>query len=316
MLALTRGLLRQHRAPQSGRALHVCKSIAEMRAYRRSTNAHSTLGFVPTMGALHSGHVSLAIAARKECDLVAGSIFVNPTQFGVGEDLDKYPRTLQSDLAMLADAGMDVVFVPESRDEMYAPNPLCHVEPAPFSRIMEGVARPDFFRGVATIVCKLFNVVQPTHAYFGQKDISQCILVQRLVQDLNMPVCVRVCETMRAEDGLALSSRNVYLSASERAVAGVLYKALQAGKALCEGRSEVSRAAVVSTCEEILRAEPLLSRIEYVSLASPTDMEELVSFSHAIGDGAVLSAAIRLGSVRLIDNVLVGSAPQHIYGNR
>jgi pantoate--beta-alanine ligase len=186
------------------------------------------------------------------------------------------------------------------------------VEPAAFSQILEGKARPDFFRGVATIVCKLFNVIQPTSAYFGQKDISQCILIKRMVQDLNMPVNVRVCETKRDVDGLALSSRNVYLTPSERAVASILFKALSTGKDFCENSStSVSRYELAQVCEKVLRSEPLVTHIEYISMASPIDMTEMESFT--FGQGLVLSSAIRVGSVRLIDNLLVGAADKIIY---
>jgi pantoate--beta-alanine ligase len=277
------------------------------------------LGFVPTMGALHEGHISLVNKAMTECDAVASSIFVNPTQFSKGEDLDKYPRTMEKDVSMLSAAGVEFVFAPGSTDELYpSSGSLCHVEPAAFSRICEGVARPEFFRGVATIVCKLFNIVQPTVAYFGQKDISQCILVKRMVQDLNMPVEIRVCETMREVDGLAMSSRNTYLSPDERKVANILYRALCAGKAACNNNSSaggsgfVSRDVISAAVTDVLKTEPMVSKIEYISIASHRDMKELDSVK-ADTTGAVISSAIRLGNVRLIDNLLVGASENYIY---
>ena len=211
---------------------------------------------------------------------------------------------------MLDDAGVDCVFVP-TRNMMYPPghNSLCHVEPVQFSSILEGKARPDFFRGVATVVTKLFNIVQPNIAYFGQKDISQCILLQRMVTDLNIPVDIQVCDTIRAEDGLALSSRNTYLDkVNERPVANILYRALMAAHDLCmkDVSRKVTREELINTALAILKTEKLVTNVEYVSVASHLDMTELDSVSGA--SGCVLSSAIRLGSVRLIDNILVGKA--------
>ena len=299
-------------AASAVRRIHVCSTVQEFRAYRRNLTG-KVVGFVPTMGALHAGHQSLAIRAAKECDVVVGSIFVNPTQFGPNEDLDKYPRTFEHDLRMFEAAGVECVFAPKSRDEMYGSNPLCHVEPAAFSHILEGVARPDFFRGVATVVTKLFNIVQPDRAYFGQKDISQCILIKRMVADLNFPIEIRVCETMREVDGLAMSSRNVYLTETERASANILYRALIAGKDACErSASSIPRETIIRICEDVLRSEKLVSHVEYVSVASCEDMEEMAEYSPGLG--LVLSAAVKVGNVRLIDNVLVGSAHTKIFG--
>ena len=294
----------------NNRKIHVARTVEEVRKFRSSIGLNK-LGFVPTMGALHMGHISLVKAAVAESDIVAASIFVNPTQFSVGEDLDKYPRTFDKDMEMLKAAGVNFVFAPVL-SEMYGRNTLCHVEPSAFSFIQEGKARPDFFRGVATIVCKLFNIMQPSVSYFGQKDISQCILVKKMVEDLNIPGIIRVCETLREEDGLAMSSRNVYLSQEERRVANVLYRALNSAKARCsDGRDAVSlRVDLIAIVEEILKSEPMVSRVEYVSVASYTDMKELDSVT--TDTGAVISSAIRLGSVRLIDNVLFGSAERNI----
>jgi pantoate--beta-alanine ligase len=188
---------------------------------------------------------------------------------------------------------------------------LCHVEPAAFALIHEGKARPEFFRGVATVVCKLFNIVQPTRAYFGQKDVSQCILIQNMIKDLNMPVKVRVCETVRESDGLAMSSRNVYLTAIERNKADILYKALQAGSDACKinfskVETLVSRESIIAAITQVLKSEPLVTNVEYVSAASPLNMKEMEYYNPS--EGMVLSSAIRVGSVRLIDNLLVGAA--------
>ena len=294
-------------------SLHMATSIEAMRDYRAK---NPSISFVPTMGALHDGHLTLVRRAKEMNSKVVVSIFVNPTQFSAGEDLDKYPRQLEADLEKLRPLGVDCVFTPTQAD-MYPGGSLSHVEPANFSHISEGLARPDFFRGVATVVCKLFNIVQPTYTFFGQKDISQCILIQRMVRDLNMPVNVTVCRTIRESDGLAMSSRNAYLHPVERPACNVLYKALSAAKLYCDqtkdNRFPAKREDIIATVNSILRQEPLVTQIEYVSVASHRDMTELTSYSaHAAGAGAVISAAIRIGNVRLIDNVLVGQAIRDI----
>ena len=293
------------------RNIHVVRTIDEIRKFRSNTGLQR-LGFVPTMGALHDGHIFLMERAKRETDIVVASIFVNPTQFSVGEDLDKYPRTFDSDLQMMKGAGVDLVFAPNV-NEIYRRNVLCHVEPSDFSNISEGKARPDFFRGVATIVCKLFNIVQPTVTYFGQKDISQCILVKRMVEDLNIPVQIRICETLRESDGLAMSSRNTYLKPSERKVASILYRALDRAKVDYDGDSggEIRREDLIKCVLDILQSESAVTQIEYISVASHVDMKELTIIDSR---GAVISSAIRLGSVRLIDNVLIGNAANDIFG--
>jgi pantoate--beta-alanine ligase len=270
------------------------------------------------MGALHDGHLTLVKQAKEKNAKVVVSIFVNPTQFSAGEDLDKYPRQLEADLAKLRPLGVDCVFTPTQQD-MYPGDSLCHVEPSKFGQISEGLARPEFFRGVATVVCKLFNIVQPTYTFFGQKDISQCILIQRMVKDLNMPVNVKVCPTIREHDGLAMSSRNAYLTSTERPVCSVLYRALLQAKNYCDltntTKFPVKREDIIAVANAVLRAEPMVTRIEYVSVASHTDMTELSTYNaREANAGAVISGAIRIGNVRLIDNVLVGKAIQDILG--
>ena len=298
------------------RTITIVRSINDMRAINKkinNTNNNTTIGFIPTMGALHNGHITLMKRARKENDIIISSIFINPTQFSAGEDLDKYPRTLDNDINMLKDANVDYVFIPNTND-IYNNNILCHIEPSRFSNILEGKARPEFFRGVATIVCKLFNIVQPTIAYFGQKDISQCILVKSLVLDLNIPVQIQVCETVRENDGLAMSSRNTYLTTNERPYANILYKALNIGKDMFDSNDVnkiISSKDIIKVIEESLKSEPLVSKIEYISIASHIDMTELSHVS--LSKGAVISSAIRLGSVRLIDNLLIGIANDDIY---
>ena len=300
------------------RRLHIAPSIEAMREYHKE---NPVISFVPTMGALHDGHLELVKRAKAMGCKVVVSIFVNPTQFSAGEDLDKYPRQLEADLSKLRPLGVDCVFTPTQAD-MYPGDGLCHVEPAKFSDISEGLARPEFFRGVATVVCKLFNIVQPTYTFFGQKDISQCILIRRMVHNLNMPVNVTVCPTVRESDGLAMSSRNAYLTASERRVSSVLFKALTAAQVCCEAtaatKRSVSRDEIIAAATKVLLEEPLVTKVEYVSVASHLDMKELDSYPAAngslgsCGGGAVISSAIRIGNVRLIDNVLVGKAVQEI----
>jgi pantoate--beta-alanine ligase len=287
------------------RCLHIIKTIEEMHQFRKELyqKGEKIVGFVPTMGALHEGHLHLMTKARSYSDLVIASIFVNPTQFSAGEDLDRYPRQVETDIHLMKRVGVDILFLP---DQMYETKPLCHVEPLRFSQISEGVARPEFFRGVATIVAKLFNIVRPDVALFGQKDISQCILIQNMVKDLNIPTTIKVIETVRESDGLAMSSRNAYLKSHERPFAKILYQALLIGSRLIEEKKIVQKEEIVHVIEEALQSETLVSKIEYISIASHINMEELEKIDAA--NGCVISSAIRLGNVRLIDNVLVGKA--------
>jgi pantoate--beta-alanine ligase len=247
------------------------------------------VGLVPTMGALHAGHVALFDAARRENDLVVASIFVNPAQFGAGEDFDRYPRDEEADAAVAEAAGVDVLFVPTTA-EMYPEGFDTWVEVQSLSAGLEGDARPGHFRGVATVCLKLFNIVRPDRAYFGQKDAQQAAVVERLVADLNLELEIRVLPTVREEDGLAVSSRNAYLSAQERQAAAALPKALRAGED-AQGRG----ANPVEAARAALAAEPGLEP-EYVELARL--------------DGRVyLLAAARAGRTRLIDNVVLEGDP-------
>jgi|MDTB01.1.fsa_nt_gb pantoate--beta-alanine ligase len=273
--------------------------------------------FVPTMGALHAGHISLVDAAKAHTPssssgtYTIASIFVNPTQFAPGEDLDKYPRTLDDDLKKLERAGVDLVFLP-TVETMYGDDTvrgIVHVEPSGLNATAEAIARPQFYRGVATVVTKLLNIVQPDIAYFGQKDAGQCVCIRSLVRDLCIPTDVVIVETMREMDGLAMSSRNAYLSQEERAVASVVYQSLSKGKAAYNTAAPSRRVGdVVATVEQSLRKEPMVSKIEYISAASPHDMRELEKEEEIGEEGAVLSTAVKVGSVRLIDNVLLGGA--------
>ncbi len=252
-------------------------------------------GLVPTMGALHDGHLSLVRRAKAECAHVGVSIFVNPTQFGPGEDLSKYPRDLDRDLKLLEALAVDVVWTPPP-EVVYPPGFQTWVTVEQVSAPLEGKHRPGHFRGVATVVAKLFNAFTPDKAYFGQKDAQQVVVIQQMVRDLNFPLEVVVCPIVREPDGLALSSRNVYLNPEERRAAAVLYRALSAAKAKYdagERDAEMLRAALSST----IAAEPL-AREEYVSAADPDSLTEL----DQVEKGALLSMAVRIGKTRLIDN--------------
>ena len=272
-------------------------TLAELRAKRRSLPG--PVGFVPTMGFLHAGHISLARRARAECASVAASIFVNPTQFGPTEDLAKYPRDLPRDLALLEAAGVDLVWTP-TPDEMYLSGFQTWVSVDGLTRRLEGEARPTHFRGVTTIVAKLFNAVGPDKAYFGQKDAQQAAVIRRMVKDLNFPIEIVVCPIVREPDGLAMSSRNVYLNPEERQAATVLFRSLSAAKAAYdsgERQAEKLRAMV----REIVGGEPL-ARLQYVSCADYDTLEELETVSNK----ALLSMAVYMGKTRLIDNFVLG----------
>ena len=256
-----------------------------------------TIGFVPTMGALHDGHRALIQAARLRCDALVVSIFVNPTQFGPREDLTRYPRPIAKDRALCREEGVDVCFEPTA-EVMYPQGFQTIVTVPEIARRWEGAARPHHFAGVATVVTKLFGIVRPHLAVFGQKDYQQTALVKRLVADLNLGVTITVRPTIREQDGLAMSSRNRYLSPAGRLAASILYLALQTGRqAIKEGRG------AASTVERIMRQtveqEPT-ARIEYLALCDPASLEPLEQVERR----ALLLGAIRIGTVRLIDNVL------------
>jgi pantoate--beta-alanine ligase len=252
------------------------------------------------MGYLHAGHISLVEMARRECDLVAVSIFVNPTQFGPKEDFSRYPRDTERDLAMLREAGASWVFMP-TVEEIYPPGFSTYVQVREVTKRLEGEMRPGHFEGVATVVAKLFNLVQPHRAYFGQKDAQQIVVIKKMVSDLNFPLEIRVGETLREPDGLAMSSRNVYLSPDERQAALVLYRALSMARDLWnrgERRGTILREAMSRT----LAAEPL-ARPDYVSVADPSTLEELDDSGGT--QEALASLAVKIGSTRLIDNMLL-----------
>lgn len=275
--------------------------FATIRAFRQARARFGGLGFVPTMGYLHAGHLSLVQRARAECGTVAASIFVNPAQFAPTEDFASYPRDMQRDLALLEAEGVALVLTPDVAELYPDGQPGTFVEVQQVTEMLEGAARPGFFRGVATVVCKLFNIVQPTRAYFGQKDAQQAVVVQKLVRDLDMPVEVVVAPTVREPDGLALSSRNAYLSPAERRAALVLYRALQAAQ-VRYASGERGGDALRATMRATLAGEPL-AQPDYVSVAHPRTLQELDQVG---GDGALLSLAVWVGPARLIDNVVLG----------
>jgi pantoate--beta-alanine ligase len=276
--------------------MEVIETIA---AFRQARARFGRLGLVPTMGYLHAGHLSLVRQARAECGAVAVSIFVNPTQFGPSEDLARYPRDLTRDLRLLEAELADLVFAP-SIAEMYPAGYGTSVEVRGVTEMLEGAVRPGHFAGVATVVCKLLNIVQPTRAYFGQKDAQQTVVVRAMARDLNMPAEIVVCPTVREPDGLAMSSRNVYLTPEERRAAVALVRALRAAQARYVA-GERAAEALRGAMREALDAEPL-AQAEYVSAADPLTLRELEGTVEA---GALLSLAVRFGKTRLIDNLLL-----------
>jgi pantoate--beta-alanine ligase len=280
--------------------MEVVTSIANFRAMRASLNPGESAGLVPTMGYLHAGHISLVEMARSQNDIVVVSIFVNPTQFGPSEDFTSYPRDRERDLHMLEEAGVDWVFAPPV-EEMYPPGHSTYVEVRDVTARLEGAARPGHFSGVATVVAKLFNIVQPHRAYFGQKDAQQVVVVRKMVADLNFPLEIVVAPTMREPDGLAMSSRNVYLDPRERQAALVLFRSLSAAKELWD-RGERRGSALREAMSRTLAAEPL-ARPDYVSVADLTTLQELDDTAKATG--ALASLAVRIGKTRLIDNLLL-----------
>jgi pantoate--beta-alanine ligase len=276
--------------------MDVAATPAEMRAWRAARPA-AGVGLVPTMGYLHEGHLSLVRASREANALTAVSIFVNPAQFGPGEDFERYPRDEERDLALLRDAGVDVVYMPSAAD-IYPPGYQTYVTVEAVSRGLEGERRPGHFRGVATVVLKLFNAVRPDRAYFGRKDAQQLRVIQAMVRDLDLPLDVVPCEIVREPDGLAMSSRNVYLSPEQRAAAPVLYRGLCAARAAWSGGKRDADTLRAAARAPIAR-EPLAG-IDYVSLVDDETLHELTG---TVAGPALLSLAVRFGATRLIDNV-------------
>jgi len=277
--------------------MRIVDSIQELRALRGGLVG--SIGLVPTMGALHRGHLALVERARRENDQVLVTIFVNPTQFGTNEDLAKYPRDLPSDLRMLEAAQTDIVFTPTPA-LMYPQGFQTWVEVVEVAQGLEGEYRPGHFKGVATVVAKLFNLTQPDRAYFGQKDAQQVAVIKRMVKDLDFPLDVVVCPTIRESDGLAMSSRNVFLAADERQAASVLFRALQTVRSLYERGTRDAKILRQAMMDEI-HQEPL-AQIEYVSVADAGNLQEI---DKPIDDAILLSMAVRFGKTRLIDNLVL-----------
>jgi pantoate--beta-alanine ligase len=277
--------------------MKVVSTLTELRDGRR--RLAEPVGLVPTMGYLHEGHLSLARAAKAECASVVVSIFVNPTQFGPSEDLAAYPRDLPRDLALLEQEGVDMVWTP-TPEIMYPPGYQTWVSVEEVAQPLEGGMRPGHFRGVTTVVAKLFNAVQPDKAYFGQKDAQQALVIQRMAQDMDFPVQVIVCPIVREPDGLAMSSRNVYLDPAERKAAVVLSQSLRLAEAAFQaGQRDAQTLRQLVT--ETIHAEPL-ARIQYVSCAEAESLQEIHG---PITSRALLSLAVYFGKTRLIDNVIL-----------
>jgi pantoate--beta-alanine ligase len=276
--------------------LKVITRIADLRRLRQELS--EPVGLVPTMGCLHEGHLSLVRKAREENPSLVVSIFVNPTQFGPGEDFVRYPRDVDGDLALLKQEMVDIVLVPEAA-EMYPPQFDSWVEVGGPSERLEGASRPGHFRGVTTVCAKLFNIVQPARAYFGQKDAQQAAVIKKMVAELNMNLEIVTLPTVREPDGLAMSSRNGYLSPDERRAALVLYQALTLGRELWE-RGERDAGRIRREMTRLIQKEPL-ARIDYVSIAHAETLDELAR----VTPPALISLAVKIGATRLIDNILL-----------
>ena len=275
------------------------KTIAEMRA----ASAHARrggkrLGFVPTMGALHEGHLSLVRAARAQCDAVAASLFVNPTQFGPSEDFSKYPRSFERDRELLEAEGVSLLFAP-SVEEMYPKGAVTFVTVEGLSEKLCGRSRPGHFRGVTTVVAKLFHIVRPDLAFFGQKDAAQVVIVKKMVRDLNLPVEIAVCPIVREADGLAMSSRNAYLDAEQRRSATVLHGALMQVQSLAE-KGEHRAVTLIDAAQRVFREEPAV-QVEYVEIVDNETLDPVEDVSR----GALVAVAAKLGATRLIDNIVL-----------
>lgn len=279
------------------------KIIEKIKKLRKEINIYKTgglkIGFVPTMGYLHEGHLSLIRAARKDCDKVIVSIFVNPTQFGTGEDFEKYPRDLKNDSFLARKEGADVLFVPDASD-MYPEKETTHVDVGELGDNLCGKYRPGHFRGVVTVVAKFFNLVRPDIAYFGQKDYQQAVIIKKMVEDLNLPVQIKVMPIVREKDGLAMSSRNSYLTPEQRQAATVIFQALKAARtAVKNGENDASK--VLSIAKAELDNE-LLCKPQYLEIIDPVNLQPVKQ----LGSPSLIIIAAYVGEVRLIDNVLIG----------
>ncbi len=289
--------------------MEIAKTIESVRQLVKAARSKGkNIGLVPTMGALHIGHISLIEAAVKQCDFVVVSIFVNPTQFGPGEDFEKYPRPLDADLKICRKAGVDVVFVP-TQEQMYPSENLTWVNVEKLTESLCGQSRPIHFRGVTTVCAKLFNIVAPDVAFFGQKDVQQAIVIKRMVADLNMPLEIVICPTVRRPDGLAVSSRNKYLTEEQKKDATLIYKSLQKCREMIDAGTTDSE-MIIAEMRKILSQAPSIE-IEYISIVDAETLQTIdphTCLPTGRRGGKVLAAvAVQIGSARLIDNILVDS---------
>jgi pantoate--beta-alanine ligase len=279
--------------------MQILTTVQETRAAcRAARSGGSRIGFVPTMGALHEGHLSLLRAARATCDVVAASLFVNPLQFGPSEDLSRYPRDFEGDRQKFAAEGVQLLFAP-SVEAMYPEPNRTFVTVEGMSERLCGRSRPGHFRGVTTVVSKLFHIVEPHVAFFGQKDAAQAAIIRRMVRDLNLPIEIVVCPIVREADGLAMSSRNAYLNSNQRKAATVLYRALQRVRELADAGDRGTE-TLIAAGRQVLAAEPAV-RLDYLEIV---DADTLDSLQHAT-PGALVAIAAFLGSTRLIDNIVL-----------
>lgn len=279
--------------------MKIITSVEEFRTFRHTLQG--SVGFVPTMGALHKGHLSLVEKSNQYCDYTIVSIFVNPQQFAEHEDLDTYPQNIDHDIKLLSAFTVDAVFLPHSH-MMYPENYSTYINETDVSLGLEGKSRPTFFRGVATIVSKLFNIVQPSHSFFGEKDAQQLRVISKMVEDLNYPIDIVPCPIIREDSGLAMSSRNKYLNEDAKQKASVIYRAISHGKKLLKN-GEKNYSIIKDAVEKIILAEELAD-IDYVSIASSKTLKE---FSTTIDEDALISVAVNFDGVRLIDNIVHSS---------
>lgn len=297
--------------------MKIIKTIKEMqRIAGGARKKGEIIGLVPTMGYFHEGHLSLMREARRKSDLLVVSIFVNPTQFGPKEDFKSYPRDLRRDLRLTRKIGVDVIFPPAVK-EMYPEGLLAPVDVGEIGNILEGAARPGHFRGVATVVAKLFNAVKPHQAYFGQKDFQQSVVIKKMVEDLDMDVEIVVLPTIREKDGLAISSRNVYLTKKEKEIAPILYKSLKMAEELIKKGERDSR-EIIGKMKELIKKEKLV-RLEYIAITDPETLKEVKRINpirsprqgrgrrprRLTSNGVNISLAAKIGRARLIDNITI-----------
>jgi pantoate--beta-alanine ligase len=279
--------------------MRICETVEDMRtACRAARRGGKRLGFVPTMGALHEGHLSLVRAARASCDIVTASIFVNPTQFGPNEDLAKYPRTFERDRELLEKEGVDLLFAP-SVEEMYPGSAAAWVTVEELSDKLDGRSRPGHFRGVTTVVAKLFHIVEPDAAFFGQKDAAQVAVIRRMARDLNFFLEIVACPIVREADGLAMSSRNAYLDPQQRKQALVLYRSLMRVQKLADA-GELNAAKLAAAAREEVAGEKSV-RFDYLEIVDPDTLDSVEN----VANGALVAVAAFVGTARLIDNILL-----------